>query len=389
MEQGILSGKLAHNKPATDIFVVNGPAVSHQGINGLMDLMGSQNYFFYKSIKEGKNKGPQGLIGHDDVIIIKVNSQWAERGGTNTDILKSLIKAITSHPDGFSGEIVVADNGQAQYGSAGKGGSLDWSLNNAEDRAQSVQKVVDSFTNFHVSTYLWDKITTTRVKEYSEGDMKDGYVTSGVVSPTSGMMVSYPKFQTGWGTKISFKLGIWDSKLKKYDNERLKFVNVPILKSHFIYGVTGCVKHYMGVVADKLTAELGARSHRMVVNGGLGTEMAETRVPTLNILDAVWINAKPSGGPGTSDAAATRADVVLAGTDPVALDYWAAKHILMKVASRLGYSDLSAIDPDSTTPNSHGNCFGKWLKLSQEEINRGGYKTTMEESHMNVYVSEL
>lgn len=36
------------------------------------------------------------------------------------------------------------------------------------------QIVADSFAGSHrVSTYLWDKITTTRVGEYSEGDHED------------------------------------------------------------------------------------------------------------------------------------------------------------------------------------------------------------------------
>jgi uncharacterized protein (DUF362 family) len=383
-----LKEKPAERQPASDIFAVRGHSVGNLGIIRLIDLMGSRNYPFYQAAAKSPVSGQNGLIGPEDTVIIKVNSQWAERGGTNTDLLKSLIKAITDHPAGFKGEIIVADNGQAQYGSARTGGSLDWEVNNAEGRTQSVQKVADSFSQYRVSTYLWDKLTTVRVQEYSDGDIRDGYFTSGKVNEYTGMMVSYPKFQTRWGTYISFKLGKWDPDSQKYDNHHLKFINVPVLKSHFIYGVTGCVKHYMGVVADKLTAELGARSHQLVARGGLGSEMVGTRFPVLNILDAIWVNAKPGGGPGTPDNAATRADVVLAGTDPVALDYWAAKHILMGVARELGYTDLSAIDPDSDSVNSFGNCFARWLKLSQEEITRSGRRTTMDESFMNVYISE-
>ena len=79
------------------------------------------------------------------MVLIKVNSQWDERGGTNTDLVKSIINAITKHPDGWKGEIIVADNGQAQFGGAGRGGSLDWGKNNAEDQTQSVQDVVYMF----------------------------------------------------------------------------------------------------------------------------------------------------------------------------------------------------------------------------------------------------
>jgi len=385
MKQHAFVEKLAKFKPASDIFVVNGTSGNDQGVTKLIDLMGNHGSLFYKSPVAGMNKGSRGLIARDDTLIVKVNSQWDERGGTNTDLLKSLITAIVEHPDGFVGEIVVADNGQAQYGSTGRGGSLDYSRNNAEDTSQSVQRVVNSFAGYRVSTYLWDNITTVRVKEYFEGDVNDGYVTSATVSRGAVAMISYPKFKTKFGTRISVKLGIWNPKTQTYDSEHLKLVNVPVLKSHLIYGVTACVKHYMGVGSDKLTAQLGARAHNTVGTGGMGVEMVGTRFPLLNIIDAIWVNAKPGGGPRTPYDAATRADVIAASVDPVALDYWASKNILMQVARGNGYGDLSLIDPDNTERGS----FGQWLRLSMEEIRKAGYQTTIEESHMNVYVSEL
>ena len=105
-------------------------------------------------------------------MLIKVNGQWNQRGGTNTDLLRSFIQAIIDHPHGFAGEI-VADNRQRQYGAEGNGGSMDWDLNNAEERSQSVQDVVDAFAATHrVSASLGDTITGTRVAEYAAGDVK-------------------------------------------------------------------------------------------------------------------------------------------------------------------------------------------------------------------------
>jgi len=37
--------------------------------------------------------------------------------------------------------------------------------------------------------------------------------------------------------------------------------------------------------SDKLTANLGARAHNTVGTGGMGTQMVETRFPTLNIIE--------------------------------------------------------------------------------------------------------
>jgi hypothetical protein len=133
-----------------------------------------------------------------------------------------------------------------------------------------------------------------------------------------------------------------------------------------------------------LTAQLGGRSHTSVGKGGIGTEMAWTRFPVLNILDAIWVNAKPVGGPMTPYNIATRVDIIVAGTDPVAIDYWASKNILMQTAMKNGHTELNTLNPDYT----EGNCFGTWLRLSMEEIKKAGHPANIEESHMNVYVAK-
>ena len=127
--------------------------------------------------------------------------------------------------------------------------------------------------------------------------------------PRTGIIVSYPKFETPYSTLISFKKGIWDPSLRTYDSERLKVINVPVLKSHMGYGVTASVKHYMGVGSDKLTRT----AHRSVGTGGMGTEMAETRAPVLNVLDAIWINANPGRGPMTRYSDASQVKIIARG----------------------------------------------------------------------------
>ncbi len=363
--------------------MVNGTSGNDGGLDRLRRLMEREGTPFYATVN-----GPSstGIIAKDDVVIIKVNAQWDERGGTNTDLVKSLIQAIVDHPDGFTGEIIVADNGQAQYGPAGTGGDLNLTNNNAEDRSQSMTRVVGSFSGTHrVSTYLWDTITTERAHEYAEGDMDDGYIVNETKNPRTGIFVSYLKFRTRYGTYVSFKNGIWNATTGAYMGDRLKIINVPVLKSHGTYGVTGAVKHYMGVPSDNLTARMGSRTHSTVDEGGMGTEMAETRYPAITILDAIWINARPiKAGPRSPYDSATRTSIIAASTDPIALDYWAAQNILMPTATSLGYSDLSSMDPDNT---SRGE-FGSWLRLSMMELRRAGYPVTIDRNAMNVYSVE-
>lgn len=104
-----LGPRQAISFPSSDVYVVNGRSYAH--VSELINLMGSHGLPFFNSSTTGVNKGPNGLIANNDVVLIKINSQWNKRGGTNTDVLKELIQAVVSHPDGFVGEIVVADNG--------------------------------------------------------------------------------------------------------------------------------------------------------------------------------------------------------------------------------------------------------------------------------------
>jgi hypothetical protein len=379
-----VTGRSATSFPASDLFVVNGTTGRDGGVMDLLHLMGDQDVHFYQSAASGATFGPDGLFGRDDVVLIKVNSQWDQRGGTNTDLLFAVITTLATHPEGFTGEIIVADNGQDQYGSAGSGGSLDWAENNAANYSQSVQDVVDALTSTcNVSTYLWDDITLQHVDEYHEGNLMDGYIVNTTVNAATGLMVSYPKFRTKYGTFISFKHGVWNPRSETYDGERLKVINMPVLKTHGGYGVTASVKHYMGVVSDKLTSSLGVRSHSTIGQGGMGTEMAETRMPTLNLLDAIWINAAPRNGPRTSYGEAVQVNIIAASRDPVALDYWATKYVLRQAAEQLGYTDLTTLDPDYT---GTWGAFGNWLRRSQQVLSDAGYPVTANETHMNVFV---
>lgn len=354
----------------SDIFVVQGKTGNNGGVAELLQLMESNGLHFYH---HSDMPAPEGLIGSDDVVIIKVNCQWPERGGTSTDLVQAVIASILAHPDGFTGEIIVADNGQGR-------GSFSWPQANAEDTGQTIQKVVESFSGSHkVSTCLWDTIRNTAVREYDQGDIRDGYIVSAAEHPRTGLKVSYPKFRTKYGTNISFRNGVWEN--GSYNNTRLKLINMPVLKSHSGYEVTASLKHYVGVVSVSL-----GDPHASIDRGGLGTALVETRYPDLNILDATWINAVPQGypgaGPATPYSVATRADTLAASTDPVALDYYAAKYILMPIAATAGY-DTYTMDPDALS----SGYFGSWLRVAEREIRLGGFPVTTNESLMHVFIA--
>ncbi|MFW9908398.1 MAG: DUF362 domain-containing protein [Candidatus Thorarchaeota archaeon] len=355
----------------------------------LIDLMALQGLYFYKSTTT-----PDGLIGSEDVIIIKMNGQWDRRGGTNTDLIKSVINAIHNHPDGFTGEVVIADNGQGE-------GDLDRTYSNSYYHNQSAQDVADSFTQWNVSTYLWDDLRFSTVDDYDEGDFTDGYVRIPTWHEDTQLYCSYPKFQSrATGAYISFKNGIWRNGTG-FDPDGLKILNMPVLKSHELLGVTASVKHYMGIPQGFIVPDVDPdflHEHYSVRHGGMGTLMAETRAPVLNILDMVWINANPLEssiyrGPWGAYSHTSATDTIGASVDPVALDYWSAKHILVPTAQYLNYTSYSSLDPDYEPISEHINypvvqqeeSFHNYLERSMNILKDAGFQVTMNESEMNVF----
>ncbi|MDP2897130.1 MAG: DUF362 domain-containing protein [bacterium] len=367
--------------PSPSVFVVEkggGPdGMRHAALDRLINLMGVHGVCFYRTGQRGIASSPDGLIGPEDVVLIKVNCQWAERGGSNTDVLKGLISRITEHPDGFAGEIVVADNGQ----DVGIGGSLDWANSNAEDHSQSAQDVVNLFSgSYKVSTYLWTTIRNRQVSEFDQNDNRDGYVLADDPDPNSNFRVSHPKFTTPYGTQISLKRGIYTpgKPIGTYNKERLKVINLPVLKSHSGFAVTGCVKHYVGVQSQPLS-----NGHGRLSSGSMGSLFADLGLPTLNILDATYVNPNPMGqtgnGPSTSYTQALKMDTLMASLDPFALDYWASKNVLIPAAKQRGYTNVDSMDPDKS------GAFRTYLQAAKNIVLLSGQPVTTDPDKITVY----
>ncbi|MFW9982481.1 MAG: DUF362 domain-containing protein, partial [Candidatus Thorarchaeota archaeon] len=379
----------------SDLFYVQnatGPNGNYdQSVLALIDLMDSQGLHFYNTTST-----PDGLIGADDVVLIKINAQWDERGGTNTDLIGSIINAIVNHPDGFSGEIVIADNGQGL-------GNLNYLDANSYYRNQSTTELANSFApEWNVSTILWDNLRGSTVEDYDQGDFTDGYVRSSEWNDEMQLFASYPKFRSpATGVYISFKQGVWRNDTG-FDSNGLKILNMPVLKSHDLLGVTACVKHYMGVPQGHFVESIAPsvpHEHYSVRRGGMGTLMAETRAPVLNILDMIWVNANPIEssyyrGPWSFYHRASATDIIGASTDPVALDYWSAKHVLIPTAQYLNHTSYSSLNPDYEPIVEHINSpmtvqeesFHNYLERSMNELQDAGFQVTMNEAEMNVFV---
>ncbi len=345
------------------------------GLDTMMGLMGENGFKFHQSATVGATSGPDGIIAADDVVVIKINYQWGDRGGSNVDVLTGLMRWIVDHPDTFTGEIVVCENSQFNPING-----FDRSNNNAQDHGYSPHDAVVHFAGlgYNVSHFDWTIHRYTSVEEFDAGDFDDGYIVYDQHPDFTGR-ISYPKFTSDSGTRISLKHGIWHNPSSSYDRDKLKFINLPVLKSHAAtYGATVCVKHYMGVV----TRELSTNSHSRILNGLLGDLQAEIQMADLNLLDCIWINANPNSGPSTSYSGATRRDMLVAGLDPVAIDIWAVKNILIPAFIENGYSPpwpYPSADPDD--PNSS---FRTYLDNSMNYLLAAGFNVTNDLASINV-----
>ncbi len=353
--------------PAGDRFVC---------LEDLFGLMGRQGTKIYRSATVAPLSGPDGIVGADDVVVVKINYQWSERGGTNTDLLRGLVRVLIDHPDGFTGEVVVAEN--AQFAAVA---NFDRTSNNAQDPGLSPHDVVLHFQElgFTVSQFDWTAVRGSEVSEYSTGDARDGYVLYPYDAALHGR-ISYPKFRTTAGTYVSLRDGIWNPDSATYDRARLKLVNVPVLKSHHaVYGATACVKNFMGLVTDSL----GTGSHGAIRYGMLGAVLGEIRPPDLNLLDAIWVNGNPNSGPSTPFAGATRRNELVASRDPVAADLWSVQHILVPAFLANGYSP--PWPAPSADPDDPASAFRVYLDQSMSRLLAAGFSVTNVPGQIDLY----
>jgi len=332
-------------------------------IDTMLLMMETKDVFLHQTAEH-----PAGLVGSDNVVIIKGNFQWNSRNTTSTDRVKGLIWRILNHPDGFSGEIMVCDNTQ-QIGTG-----INDNDNNSEDPLQSIPDVVNTFSakGYPVGYMDWNFVWDVVASEYSEGDYDDGYVYE------SSTKITYPKFRTpSGGYYVSLSHGVWDSLSAAYDAARLCIIDFPVLKAHSWAGATIAVKNWIGTLT---TAHADARyggSTPMHTTYFFGTYALVARVmavtfPRLTIVDAAWTTTY---GPNNLTWV-ERTDMLAASTDPVAASWYTAKFILTPIAR---YPNQT--DPD-LPGGTYGNILPRWAAFLADS---GGFACTKDSSEISVY----
>jgi len=365
---------VAHASPGASLYLVRDipvpdPFASHHaGVDALLDVLGFHGRKFYRSSTVSLVSGPSGMIASDDIVLIKVNAQWKYRGCTNSDVVKGVIQRALDHPDGFTGEIVVFENGQG-------GGKLDctstWGSSypdasshpNAEHPLHSFSYLANTiFAGRPVSQYLLDPIRSNFID--ASDHSSNGYRRVG--------NVSYPCFTTPRGNRVELRDGLWTG--SDYA-DKLKLINVPVLKHHGGCGTTGALKHFYGVLSMQDGGNAGDRRHYGQIGNDCADMWCNVKTPALTILDCIWVS--PGALAGYPESATVRTNMLIAGFDPVALDYWASKHVLYAAGGN------SYHDPDQSTE------LQSFLTQAMQRINTtyggvDGEPATMTESAMTV-----
>lgn len=322
----------------------------HIGLDYLLYVMADKGIKFYRSKNENQLAGPAGLIEPEDVVLIKVNAQWKYRGCTNSDLIRGLIERILEHPETFSGEIVIIENGQGR-------GSLKCDTQTKRNQYPDRSVHANALNKKHSYTFLVDKVfNDPRVSYYLLDPIRERFIDR-QDHKTDGYRlfgdVSYPCFTSTSGNRIELKEGVWEGeKFKK----NLKLINVPVLKHHDRGGseITGALKHFYGVVSMK---DGNRFRHYRRLGETCANMISNVRTPVLNIMDAIWVSHKVLQG--YPDDICFQANQLMASQDPVALDYCAAKYIMY---------------PIDNNPRHHPKFsnIDRWLTAAQNFINASG-----------------
>lgn len=327
--------------------------------------------------------GIQQFVGPKDIVIIKPNAQWWNQGRTNLAAIKGFIDLVLDIP-GFEGEVIIAENhhfmddrlpdserdnirGWTHFSEIN--GEIDGVNHNLNTLIELYQKQgCKNVTKCHwrdggpKPAWAWGNAQNGGiVKGPWEGD---GYVWTDidyVFSPFFGLRkykvkMTYPVFTSNYsGITIDFKNGPYlrDGKGggRYLSDRKIRFINFAVLNTHGSdTGITSAIKNYMGVMdlscGKPGLKPLGYRNvhscggvlFRYAKAGPIAYFMKTIRKADLNIVTAEWVGY----GSRTQISLAKRVKTILASKDPVALDYYSAKNIILP----LGGPNAKYHDPD-------------------------------------------
>jgi hypothetical protein len=332
--------------------------------------------------------GIQSIVSQDDIVIVKPNAQWEGHAITNTDTLKGLIDLILEQGN-FGGEIIIAENHHFHPDD-----SRGWTAIKRNGRFNLNELIEYYRANGHKNVTKCHWRDAGKCRYPIHGDARAGRLLE---SPEEGdgyiwgsddysykhlkTKMNYPVFTSSYsGKRIDFKHGILEN--GKFIPQCVKFINISALNHHGNTGITASIKNYMGVVdmtcgfhgeepegyynfhyvgfdwpnisivrralqgaMRSQTLRRMKQINRLITfigpvngatGGAIGRFMKKVRVADVHIVAAEYV------GHESRWKNPIQVRKVIASFDPVALDYYGAKYIMLP----LGGIHAHKHDPD-------------------------------------------
>ncbi len=317
----------------------------HPGVDSVLEILRDTGTPLLRTTASHPMGGTGGIVSPDDVVVIKVNGIAEFIESTNTDILGGLVARILDHPDGFEGEVVFVDK-YFFYTLPTRGEDA-----NAEIREQNFDFVADALGD-RVTTRDFFGLVFNPPLPYDPDPWADGYVDLMTLFPDDPAFscLSYPRFTTARGTRIDLRRGVYEGGEFR---DRLRFIDVPVLKNHGWMGMTAALKNLFGILnigtlvgtftGDPKVWERWLETHHQIHRAGLlGRFVRHIRRPDLTLLDAMRIPNQPP----TWKTAAT----LIASSNPVAVDHAAAAELMYPTVVQTPCSALGRRDCQDPPP---------------------------------------
>jgi hypothetical protein len=296
--------------------------------------------------------GIQAYIDADDIVLLKPNGQWPRQGYTHTGCLKALIDLILERPGGFSGEILIIEHVQ-RNASDTLATHYCWNmspsnrLNNWPD--MNYIELVQDYHNrgrMNVSaipllnSFDGDFVRSEGPESLPPG--KHGWVTTTYLVGANNRTayLPYALLRSPFSGKIiDTKHGVWQN--GGYTSQKVKLAFLPTLNNHGSYrsedyaGPTSAVKCHLGVVAFN-----GPSGTSNLHNIGYSSNASQNRPDAVgeaighlitSVIHPVFYMtcAEYTGQWGRTSSSAAHTQTVGLCADPVTLDYWMCKYVLL------------------------------------------------------------
>jgi len=323
------------------------------------------------------------FVDHDDAVVLKPNGQWPLQGYTNTESLKALIDVILNRPGGFGGEIIVAEHVHRSTSEA-LTGDYCWNISPGYNRTNnwpdmSYFELMDEYHGRGIPNVTavplfdanasdeWDFVSGP--EEVGEG--MHGWVSGPYTTETNGRRVrlAHPIIRSPFsGRLIDLARGVWDG--GAYTGQRVRLIFLPTLNNHGSFnsedyaGPTSAVKCHLGIVpfdgpGDYTLHSVGYDSDAPdAVGEAVGHLITQILSPVFYLTCAEY-----TGHRSRTSEDATHTRTVGLCTDPVTLDYWMCRYVMLPIAPSQTFMDPST---DCNLRRTLLGCHGKGVGTLDE-----------------------